>query len=487
MKIFSGLIILIILTSCALIEEPPANVSQSIPTAVLPGDNVLNHPDRVTLPAAAPWLTRKLNISYQEAKASFILQFIGKTYPIRLLFTPKKEVLITNPPGAYTIQDHLNALCNQADWSYTVTDQGVILINDIETKTIHIKTQPGNSQASANLYSLANSGASGSTNQLDLQIDPYELELETLLEAILGIESGSTDPATVAADGANSVIDPNKPDSRTKVAILPSANAVLVTAKPHKIREVERAIQNYNAATSKTIVVHITFFEVDVSNSVERSLNLNLLRAAAVGLGISVAPGAAVANASSLSLNINRGRGQGSQAIFNWLSTAGKTTITFDDTVEIRNNQIGSLNVTRTRQYVSSIAQAQNSQGNTTTSVPQVEFDTLLTGWALHIQPTAIDNTILVRLALSRSDLIRVNPYSFAGGMIAGTTFETADFNRMMVIRVGNGETRMLASLNTSENRSSNRRTPWLPGVADNKSKNNVSRETVMILSAEII
>ena len=474
----------LMMAGCAAITHKPAEYERlNIPDLTMVAKSKLVN--RVTVPKNAPWLTEQLEAIYRGVRASVALQQIAGEYPIRFAFEVNDDPLVNNPATAITIQDHLNAVCSQADWAYTVTSDGVILISDVETVTYFLSIQPGGTNSSIRLRNLgANSGVNGAENNLTVSLNPYADEITALLKTALNLPPDTTgDAPEIADDGANKA-----PTRRISIAVLPSANAVVVTAPPHLLRRADRVIADYIAATARSVVLHIAFFEVDLSSTSERSLNLNLLRAAANTFGIQLQPTTSpTASGSSLSFNVGEGRLAGSSLVARWLNTAGKTAITFEDTVEVRNNAVGSLDVTRTRQYVRSITQATQNQGATTSQSPQVEFASLRTGWSIHIQPTIVDDLVIVRFGLSRSDFLEEVPYSFDQGRITGTNFVTDDYHRVMAISMQNGETKLLASLNSQESRDASSHVPIFSWLNNRKRKGQRNRETVMMLSAKIL
>ncbi len=465
--------------------EPSLAPLSETPEASLPATDtaIQRHPDRVLIPKTAPWLSSALDINYQGIPAVVAIEQIASSYPIKFLFTPDSSLTVQDPAFSVSVKDHLDSICSQANWAYTVTASGVVLINDIETRVFNLAIQPGNTRSNIRLHSLgggtASTPARGAENALTVELDPYENEVVALINSVLGLTEQEDQQPDASV---------HSPDPRTRVALLPSANGVVVTAPPHLMRQVEHVLSDYVATTAKSVVLHVAFFEVDLAQSRERSLNLGLLWNNATRFGIRIVPPtASLANPSNLSLNFNSGNARGSSAILNWLNTLGETSLAFEDTVEVRNNSVGSLDVTNNRQYVKSISRENQTTGAITAQTPVVEFDVLRTGWSIHLQPTITGDLIVVRIGLSRSNFVREVPYTFDSGRIAGTNFITSDYNRLMAIRMRNGETKLLASLNSQEKRQQKSRTPWLPLLGDRRYRTSRNTETVMMLSAEIL
>ena len=470
-----------LISACSQVQQHPPEVieSASAPAAALlkknqgDGSLLLSQTRRVMIPRSAPWLAEPLHAAYKRVPASVAIEEIAQSRPVRLTFEVEVDPLVSTPLSAITMQDHLNALCRQADWTYTI-DDGVVLVQDIETKTFPLSSQPGTSTANLNLRGLKSSGGDDDNtgNSVIVDLDPFAREIEGVIRGVLNI-----------GDNADS-----SADQRTAVTVLPSINSVVVTAKPPRMRHVERVLSQYNEAAAKAVRLHIALFEVDLSDSEERGLNLVALRDAAVSWGASISTDTPNTNGSVMSVAFNEGNAyDNSTAVYNWLQTQGHTSIAFEDAFEVRNNSVGSVDATQTRRYVSQISRETQTAGATQTEAPTVEFDELRVGWAIHLQPTIIDDVVTVRLGLSRSTFVEEQPYSFDEGRIAGTNFVTDDYNRAMAVTLRDGETKLLTSLASKEFRDTRKRTPWLPWAGDGRSRSSRDRETVMIMTAYVL
>lgn len=497
--------------SCASNDIGPSPIPEPSPTvseareAARPARRVAE-PRLVRVPSSAPWLTERLDAEYESAPASAVVALIAQDHPVRLVFDPRPDPLVRRSPGAVTIADHLASVCSQADWTYTVAD-GTVVVSDIETAVFPLSQPPGKTAVQAPLRGLATSDAEGGAqNVTSVELDPYGTEVVKLVRSVLGLreESAGEIAAAVgssAATVATGVIDgfagggvaapmagPTV-DPRTAVAVVPSANSVVVTARPHKVREVRRVLGAMNAATARTVRIHLAIYEVDVTDAETRSLDLMALRSSASRWGIAVAPAEATsAGQSSLSVEVaSGGPWDGATAIFRWLETAGRTTTLFEDTIEARANQVATVDTTRTRQYVKSIAREAQSTGSAILESPNVTIDELRTGWVVHVQPSINGERITVRMVLSRASLVDEVPYSFDGGRIAGTNFVTDESNRALSIELRDGETKVVTQLASKEEQVTQRRSPWLPWIGDGLIRAERARETVMTVTAQVI
>ena len=434
----------------------------------------------VRVPRGAAWLGDPVTVHYSGIRASMVMRQLAGRRPIRLTFdvSASGDPLVAAPPEAVTIQDHLEAVCGQADWTYSVSG-GTVLVHDIETRVFPLSVPPGRTSSRMVLRGLGagadgNAGGEGPGNDVVVESEPYAEEIGGFVEALLGMDGD---------EDAESAVDP-----RTRVWVLPSANAVAVTARPHRMRVVERELAAYNETAARVVRLRIVVYEVDVSDTDERALDLQALRSAGTALGLRISPVSDAGSGGAVRLDFTaHDRFDGSRVVLEWLRTAGRTSIEFQDQVEIRNNQMASVDATETRQYLERFSRQTQSAGATSFETPTVEFGQLRLGWSINLQPTIEGDSVTVRVGLSRSSLVEERPYSFDGGSVQGTMHVTDDYNRRTSVTLVSGETRLVTMLADENERTSARRVPWLPWVGDGRSRKSRDRETVMMLTAEVL
>lgn len=442
-----------------LVERGPA------PEARIPAKELL-------IPRGAEWLAEPLTAEYRSLPATVAIRQVTQGRPLRL-DVGGGDPLVDSPPGAVTVQEHVESICSQADWSWSAAG-GVVLVTDIETRTFALAAQPGSATATMKLRGLA--GESGG-NEVALDLSPYRDEVGDLVRTVLGMGGEEEEPAE---DG---LVDP-----RTGVVVLPSANAVVVTARPHLMRRVEEALGRYNRATARTVRLHVALYEVETTGGEDRGVDLAALRAAAVDFGLRVtAPAAGTDGAVARLTFLEGNRADGSKAVVRWLRTEGRVSTALDDVVEVRSNAVATVDATETRQYVAKVTRATEVAGPTQLATPEVELDELRLGWSLAVQPTIVEDGVTVRIALSRRALIEERPFSLGAGAIEGSTFTTDDFNRVMSVALRNGETKLLTSLADSSSREGRRGVPWLGWLGEGRERKEREREAVLLMTAEIL
>ena len=448
-------------------------------------------------PRAAEWLAETVTAEYQGIPATVAVRELTRGRPVRL-DVAGVDPLVHSPPGAVTIRQHVETICGQSDWAWRA-EGGVLVIRDIETRTLAIAAQPGSVASSLKLRALSTdaAGTAGGDAEdgdvVDIELAPYVDEIADLVQTVLGIGDGAE-----GQEAGESVPRFPPPDPRTGVVVLPSANAVVVTARPHMMRQVEREIEAYNAATARTVRLHVALYEIERRGGGERAMDLNALRDAAVAFGLRVSTGPTAGAGAVARLEFMEGnRAHGSSAVLRWLETVGDVEVSLDDVVEVRNNAVAAVNTTETRQFVAQVSRAgpagvpAEEDGALgllgAFAPPEVLFHELRLGWALSVQPTIIGQTVTVRVALSRRALVEERPYSFGGGAVEGTNYVTDDFNRLMSVTLEDGETKMLTSLASKARRESRRRVPWLGWLGSGGTRSARDHEVVLVMKAEVL
>ena len=443
------------------IEEIRGSADKPVPTGL----------KRIKAPRMSAWLDKRITARFNNLDARSAIDLVAQKRPVRYNTVHSKAQTVKWSPSALTIRDHLDSIAAQADWAYRV-EKGVVQIYDIETRHFALAAQPGATQADIKMRSLSTSDG-GSDNTISVALDPYTAELGFLVRSVLGLETASSGSGRI--------------DPRTSVSILPAANQLVVTARPHAMRQVEDVIRRYNFSTSAIVRVHISIMEVDVSDAERHSLLLDIVRQSdnfPVGLEII---GDITGSAGILAGSVNNSSSnyRGSGLIYNWLKKFGDTSIAYDDTVEILNNHVASIDATRTERYVSKIAFTVTDNGGSDSRTPEVEFSELRTGLAIHLQPTVRDNQITLRMALSRSTPVERIPFNFSG--IEGVNFVTDDFNRILSVSLKDGEPKLLMSFSEAVVSDREEKIPYL-GVFGNRSDiQGRSRETVMMITANVV
>ena len=355
-------------------------------------------------------------------------------------------------------------MARQSDWRWELED-GTVVVRDLETRTLLLLAQPGSVTASLSVNAL-DSGSRGDDESNDggavaQDLDPYVDELQPLVEDLIAQDLAIGAPASVK--------------------LLPSVNALLVTARPSTSQRVAEIVDLYNDRVSKSVRVSLTVYEV--TNTDKHSIGSRLT---------AMANGADAGLLGSWNVRPLEPDGQfrvtaddpstdyfGSEFLLEWLDSEGDATINFNDSIEVRNNQIAASSSTRTYQYISSITREQDALGRERT---EVQRDSLRTGWSISVQPTIGLDLVTVRLSLARRSLVDERPFQF--GESQGTNFVTDDAIRAMTVSLGDGETRIVTALTSSDERRNRNK---LVGIPLRRGGSHMKTESVLLLRVDLI
>ena len=419
----------------------------------------------VSRPEKAPWLLDPSEISLRALDATEAVSLVVGDQPVQydLRLSDIPEVSFASSTDD-TIKDALDAIVAQADWTYQVVD-GAILVQDLESRTLLLLAQPGTVEAKMSVNSLdaGSGGGSGVSDGGTVQhaSDPYQTELDPVVTEL------------ISAD-----LDRGVPSA---VRLLPNANALLVTARPSTVRRIAELVEIYNERVSQSVRIHITVYEV--TSSAKHSIGTRLQSILSNGSdvfmgGWNVRPVETDAQFGFELLNPTK-RYAGTDALLEWLNREGDATINFNDSIEVRNNQIAASSSTRTYQYISSITRQQDQLGRERT---EVQREQLRTGWSISVHPTIGENAVTVRLSLARRSLVEERPFQF--GESVGTNFVTDDQVRAMTVSLADGESRIITALRASDQRKDRSK---FAGMVTRRGSSHSNSESVLLMRVELI
>ncbi|MCY4059200.1 MAG: hypothetical protein OXG44_14480 [Gammaproteobacteria bacterium] len=75
--------------------------------------------------------------------------------------------------------------------------------------------------------------------------------------------------------------------------------------------------------------------------------------------------------------------------------------MSLNEVLEVRNNQVASVDATETRQFVATVSQGPRViGGGVEIGPPEVVFEELRLGWAVALQPTIVGDQVTIRVEL---------------------------------------------------------------------------------------
>ncbi len=489
-------VFLITLIGCQSVEkaeEKPLDIASEIEnklkafaTKRLKVDRALRPTKVIKIPRNAPWLSQRINVSYRDADAKETISLVLDDQPTIFDLTNDSQPLVTSSPRALTLKDHLDSICVQTDWSYTI-DNGVVVFSDVVTETLFLDIQPKDSVGSLVLNSLNNNSSfsPGGENSM-VTINAYE-ELNQSISNILKItgggEGGSGGSISTGYSGFNST-------TGDSYSLSKASNALVVTAKPSQVRKIRRVVEQMNYSVTRDVALRVMIYEIRVNASEEMAFDTNLIRFANIAASLGTLPSNIIdlnESPSTLALEfLNADRAiAGSDILLQWLNTQGTASVKLDEQVIVSNNKMFSVVSARTTPYISEVSLDRTDSGGTSTVTPDIATKELQTGLSFHLLPTIVNDRVNITLQFSRQDLVRFNPFSF--GSVQGELPITEGQNQFLNVSLNNGETKIVANLKSTQILDQKSKTPYVPFLGSGKSKSNMINHTLVVVSANIL
>lgn len=432
----------------------------------------------VKIPKQAPWLANRVKIAYTgKVPAKAAVSAILDKNPVRYELSQISTAKVHAPAEAITVQDHLNAIATQANWDYRI-EHGVVIFSDWLTKSYPLAIEPAQRDAALGIAPISNSSGSESDkndNTLTVAIDPYD-ELKAMLSALLG----------EAQSGADSAIE-----RQPRFAVNEASASLTVTAAPNQHREVARAITAYNQRVGQAILIDIAVYNVDRSDGRQRALDFDLLRNAGISLAAKTTTGAllGVDSAPNLfSLTFKEGNAyDNSKVVARALAQSGNTSIITQGQLIAKNNQVSNL------QQSDLIDFFEYSVGDQAVSGRLPRY----TESIIQVLPTIHQDRINMRLIIINAN---VEPYVESieqdrevGGGTTTTSYEVTTnevrLGKQFVfpVEMRNGETLLIAGLQTDRERKDKVKNQLLPLVGDSVDAANKLSETLVVMTVRLI
>ena len=428
----------------------------------------------VRRPRQPAWLDQAVQADYQNIPATEALRAALSERPIRYTFEPASVPMVSSPPLAATLREHLEAISTQANWAY-VLEGHTVVITDTVQRSFELLAAPGVFEGKMLLRAMGE----------DLNAESEDLNLTVI----------DQDPQGDVEQALASLMQFGEEGDNTTMSWLPATSTLLAQAPPDVMRQIAAAVERVNRAAARRVSLELVVYEVDVTNTKERSVDLNAV--------IDVAGGAATLTSSGLQLlppdSLTRSQGLGvitdgqdsillaSNAVLRWLNQQGETSVIARSSLTSAHNQMVSVESVRTQDYVGEVTREISQSGGAERERFTVEIETAETGQSLHVVPTVHGDRVYLRIALNQADLVRLEQYSFDQNRIQGGLPVIDHRNQALNISLRSGESRLVANLARREERSADARTPWLPWIADSKRKATREFETVLLVTATIM
>ena len=427
----------------------------------------------VRRPRQPAWLDQPVEADYQNIPAESALRATLGTRPIRFSFDAGQGPRVSSNKQATTLRDHLETINTQANWGY-VLDGHTVVINETIQRSFELLAAPGIMQGKMLLRAMGEVSA----DSQDLNVTVFE-----------------QDPQSDVEEAMISLMQLRESGENIMMSWLPSSSTLLVQAPPDAVRQIAAAVDRVNRAAARRVSLELVIYEVDVTRTKERSVDLNAL--------VDIAGGAAAITASGLQLlppdSLTRSQGLAflsdgqdsilleSSAVLRWLNQQGETSVIARSSLTSAHNQMVSVESVRTQDYVGEVTREISTSGGSERERITVEVETAETGQSLHMVPTVHGDRVHLRITLNSADLVRLEQYSFDGDRIQGGLPVIDHRNQALNISLRSGESRLVANLARREERNADAQTPWLPWLADAKRNATREFETVLLVTATIL
>ena len=486
----------VLLSGCAKDKSVLSRTAVELPPVAYDPQPPVVPATLISVPAAAPWLGDLIEVHYLQLSAITALQQIVPNGLLVFDFAPDEDLYSYNLtmtdegvmenvpvlankssdinsvpvkfvnalPGVMSRKAHIDALCVSADWAWTLIDR-VIVISPMATKIFDIGMLPGTVSGRVNNYQIS-FGEDGSNALVDQESggNPYEELLEAVSELI--------------GDG--------------QANLMQTTGQIIVTAKPSVLDRVSMVIEAQTEAAGRRVALEFVLYEVDITDSINRQLDLIALRDAAISASLTAtaADTSSVSGIGALSIGFNNGSVDGSSFVFRWLQDQGETQVRIRKNVVAVHNQITELSDIETVRYVEQVKIERESSGSTSNEAPSVQTGEARIGETWAVLPTIVNGVVTLRLATARGGLIGFEEFDFSNGAIAGRLPQTSVTAISTPIRLRHGETRVITDLSSSRGSNSTLSSPllsWIPWIGDSISKSDSRLETVMTMTARIL
>ncbi len=333
-----------------------------------------------------------------------------------------------------SLRSLLDKVASRFNYSWEYHD-GTLYFLEYVTRTFALRTLP----TSTTYGATVSSGGTGDTSSaqdlgFDAEISIWA-EIESALETLV-------------------------PSGQGSYALSPSTGTITVTGSPWTLRGVERYIRRQNEVLNRQVVISVQVLSVRSTRRDQFGLDLDVvfqdinerfdfnLAGPPVTLDTPGNLGSFGAGILSPTDNPALGQWNGTRSIIQALSTRNEVSLVTSASVTTLNNQAVPVQVVRRQNYVASTATTVTDGISST----EVSTDTLSTGFIVNLIPRILSRgEIILQYSLSLSELLALETFN-AGD----TTLQLPDVNSrefVQQIRIGSGDTLVLAGLEQSSDR----------------------------------
>jgi hypothetical protein len=235
-------------------------------------------PKLVKVSKAAPWLNHPLEASYAgNIDAKTVLLSILSKQPVKFEIEGNGPPVKADPK-AKTFKQHLDTICEQANWAYRISD-GVVTFSDWQVINYPIHFILGQKNINLTPASMVGNNSDGSSSQTSSQTNSLSISKNSLseLKEIMG--------KLIVKSKADKSLSKNP-----SYSIIKSTNSILVSAPPNIQKQIKNALTTINAVAGRTIHLEFDIYSVELFETYEKALDINVLKNTGVKISSIVKP-----------------------------------------------------------------------------------------------------------------------------------------------------------------------------------------------------
>ena len=434
-------------------------------------------PKLVKVSKAAPWLNHPLEASYAgNIDAKTVLLSILSKQPVKFEIEGNGPPVKADPK-AKTFKQHLDTICEQANWAYRISD-GVVTFSDWQVINYPIHFILGQKNINLTPASMVGNSSDGSSSQTSSQTNSLSISKNSLseLKEIMGkLIVKSKDDKSLSKNPSYSIIK--------------STNSILVSAPPNIQKQIKNALTTINAVAGRTIHLEFDIYSVELFETYEKALDINVLKNTGVKISSIVKPDLLGDGEKPYMFSLISEKSKyNSVVMLKALSESGKASLVNKGTLHLKNNQAGDISATSLISMVE-ISPTEDFQS----THPEFRESTI------RVLPSIIGEKINLHMIISNSDnkpflkslkRERVTQSSSTNSNLPEFQIQaevaTIKLGEQFVIptKVQNGETLIIGGLTRKFITDNQQKNQMLPFFGDGKNKRQRRSETIVVLTA---
>jgi hypothetical protein len=434
-------------------------------------------PKLVKVSKAAPWLNHPLEASYAgNIDAKTVLLSLLSKQPVKFEIEGNGPPVKADPK-AKTFKQHLDTICEQANWAYRISD-GVVTFSDWQAINYPIHFILGQKNINLTPASMMGNNSDGSSSQTSSQTNSLSISKNSLseLKEIMG--------KLIVKSKADKSLSKNP-----SYSIIKSTNSILVSAPPNIQKQIKNALTTINAVAGRTIHLEFDIYSVELFETYEKALDINVLKNTGVKISSIVKPDLLGDGEKPYMFSLISEKSKyNSVVMLKALSESGKASLVNKGTLHLKNNQAGDISATSLISMVE-ISPTEDFQS----THPEYRESTI------RVLPSIIGEKINLHMIISNSDnkhflkslkRERVTQSSSTNSNLPEFQIQaevaTIKLGEQFVIptKVKNGETLIIGGLTRKFITDNQQKNQMLPFFGDGKNKRQRRSETIVVLTA---